>query len=492
MLVFSIFRLTTNNHTFTVSQLNSAINDVFKQQLPSLAVSGEISQFTPARSGHWYFTIKDAQEKLDVIMFKNANQALDFTPQVGMNVIVSGSLNLYGPGGRLSLITRQLQEQGQGDLKAKFDRLKQALKNEGLFESEHKRNIPAPPSRVAVVTSKHGAAITDIISTLRRRAPTTPISLFSSSVQGERAVNELIAALELVLSYNHFASFPCDLLIIARGGGSEEDLWCFNDEKLIRYLANYPLPIISGVGHESDVTLTDFVSDFRAETPTAAAEKASEVQAQYTASLAKITARLPQLIRNDFRQKVSRLSLLSRLIASPVQQLNFMHRKLEDLETLLMTKLERTIQFKHNHLTKIETFLGRKHQNISDYESKLPKLYLELQNSTRRIIDKNRTLLQTTSWNYRNFDHVASRQQAMEKAFSNILQTMQTKLVDRKQKLTLLEAVLEKLGPNAILKRGYGIILGEGGSVMTDAASMKSDHNIEIVMHDGSRQAIIR
>ena len=245
--------------TLSVSQLNRAVAALLERGLPPLGVVGEISNFTRAASGHWYFTLKDAGAQVRAVMFRGRAQGVGFVPREGDRVEVRALAGLYAARGDFQLTVEAMRRAGAGDLYQRFLQTKERLQREGLFEAERKRALPALPRAVGVVTSPQAAALRDVLTTLRRRAPQVPVILYPSAVQGADAPAGLLAALVAA-----GARGECDVLLLVRGGGSIEDLWAFNDEALARAIAASPVPVVSGVGHETDFTIADFVADARA------------------------------------------------------------------------------------------------------------------------------------------------------------------------------------------------------------------------------------
>ena len=253
----------------TVTELNSYIKNLFdsNRTLVALSVSGEISNFVEHRSGHLYFSLKDSEAQIKAVMFKSNSMRLKFKPESGMKVIVHGSVSLYTGTGSIQIYVNSMEPDGIGSLYLAYEQLKEKLHREGLFDREHKRLLPIFPERIGVITSPTGAAVRDIINVIGRRYPIAKIYLYPSLVQGEGAEDNLIKAVDYFDS-----SALVDVIIIGRGGGSIEDLWAFNSERLARRIYDAKTPIISAVGHETDFTICDFVSDLRAPTPSAAAE----------------------------------------------------------------------------------------------------------------------------------------------------------------------------------------------------------------------------
>ena len=291
---------------YSVSELNREAREILEENIGSLWLKGEISNLTRAPSGHLYFTLKDVASEISAVRFKG-HSALLPSPELeaGMEVLAWGRLTIYEPRGRYQFVASLIQPAGLGALQLAFERLKEKLQKEGLFDNIHKKLLPPFPRRIGVITSPTGAAIRDICSVLARRWPLVEVSLFASSVQGETAAEEIISAIALAETFNRTQA-PLDLLIVSRGGGSLEDLAVFNDERVARAIFSCPIPIVSAVGHEIDFTITDFVADLRAPTPSAAAELVapdrSEQLGLVSSWIAQIRRRLRILLDQKERQ----------------------------------------------------------------------------------------------------------------------------------------------------------------------------------------------
>ena len=255
------------NHTFSVSQITGQIQQTLEKGFSSVWVKGEISNLTRHSSGHWYFSLKDGGAQLGSVMFRRQNEGVRFEPSHGMEITVHGRISVYPPQGRYQLVVDQMLPAGQGDLHLAFENLKKKLHAEGLFDPSRKQRLPSYPARIGIVTSPTGAAIRDMINILSRRFPLAEILLLPVKVQGDGAATEIAAAIDTFNNINE-----CQVLLVGRGGGSLEDLWAFNEEVVARAIARSKIPIVSAVGHETDTTISDFVADHRAPTPSAAAE----------------------------------------------------------------------------------------------------------------------------------------------------------------------------------------------------------------------------
>ncbi|HAG96764.1 MAG: exodeoxyribonuclease VII large subunit [Pseudomonadales bacterium] len=332
-------------HVFSVSELNNSVKRLLEHQFPAIWLEAEISNLVQPRSGHLYLTLKDDQSQLRSAMFRGNNIRLPFQPKDGMQVLVRGRLSLFAPRGDYQLIIDHMEEAGLGALQRAFEQLKAKLGAEGLFEADRKQPVPTRPRRIGVVTSATGAAIHDILSVLKRRFPLTEVVLYPSLVQGREAVNALCQAIAAANRRNE-----CDVLIVGRGGGSLEDLWCFNDEQVARAITASKLPVVSAVGHETDFTIADFVADVRAPTPSAAAELLSADGRELLDKLSGFQTWLTEHLRRRLMEQQQTLDWLSRQLKHPGKRLQEHSRRLEELEWRLRQSIQRTLQLQQNQL----------------------------------------------------------------------------------------------------------------------------------------------
>ena len=281
---------------YTVARLNREVRGLLEAGLPSIWIEGELSNFSRPASGHWYFTLKDEAAQVRCVMFRQRNQAIRVAPQDGMQVLLRARVGLYEPRGDFQLIVDHLEEAGEGVLRRRFEALKLALAAEGLFDAARKRELPRLPRCIGVVTSPSGAALRDVLQVLQRRFPAIPVLIYPVPVQGASAAREIAETLALA-----DRRAEVDVLLLVRGGGSLEDLWAFNDESLARAIDHLTLPLISGIGHEVDFTIADFIADVRAPTPSAAAELAVPDSMALLAELAATTRRLIWCIISENR-----------------------------------------------------------------------------------------------------------------------------------------------------------------------------------------------
>ena len=333
----------------SVSELNRLAKEVLEQSFPLFWVSGEISNLTRAASGHWYFSLKDAGAQVRCVMFRGRNSYLDWTPKEGDKVEARALVTLYEARGDFQLTIEFLQRAGAGALFDAFEKLKAKLQQEGLFDAAYKQKIPTHPKQIGIVTSPDAAALHDVLTTLRRRMPSIPVVIYPTPVQGKGAAGQIAKAIDTAHERNE-----CDVLIICRGGGSMEDLWQFNEELVARAIANCRIPTISGVGHETDFTICDFVADVRAATPTAAAELASPSRESLFNKLTQLGFQLNKTSQDTLRQRSQMLDYLARRLVSPGQQIAQQKQQLAQLAHRLGLNIKQQLQRQQNNLNQIE------------------------------------------------------------------------------------------------------------------------------------------
>lgn len=324
--------LETGHDVYTVSRLNQEVRLLLEQALPLLWVEGEISNLSRPRSGHLYFTLKDEAAQVRCAMFRNRNLYLRFQPKESMHVLVRARIGLYAPRGDFQLIVEHLEEAGDGALRRAFEALKNRLAMEGLFAAEHKKPLPERPRRLGIITSPSGAALRDVLTVIRRRFPAIRVLIYPVPVQGAKAPQEIAAMLRLAARRQEV-----DALLLTRGGGSLEDLWAFNEETVARALYDCPLPIVSAVGHETDMTIADFVADQRAPTPSAAAELLSPDGPSWLVRIDHLAERLQRGLRRELERQAKGLDRLERRLTNqhPGRRLQERAQRLDELEQRL-------------------------------------------------------------------------------------------------------------------------------------------------------------
>jgi len=334
----------------TVSELNRLAREVLEQSFPLFWVSGEVSNFTRAGSGHWYFSLKDSTAQVKCVMFKGRNAYVDFTPREGDKIEARCTVTLYEARGDFQLTVEFVQKAGLGALFEAYEKLKNKLSLEGLFDAVSKQVIPKFPKTIGIVTSKDAAALRDVLTTLKRRNPAINVIIYPTPVQGKGAAENIAKAI-------HTANMraECDTLIICRGGGSLEDLWQFNEEIVARAIANCSIPTISGVGHETDFTICDFVADMRAATPTAAAELACVDVETLKSQLQTLWSRLGRRMDNGLQSHAQKLDYLSRRLISPLQQLEIYANQAKQLQNRLNFAMQQQLQKYQQTMLRLNT-----------------------------------------------------------------------------------------------------------------------------------------
>jgi exodeoxyribonuclease VII large subunit len=431
---------------YSVSRLNREVRVLLERGFGTLWLEAEISNFARPSSGHWYFSLKDATAQVRCAMFRQRNMLCSFTARDGQKVLVRARIGLYEPRGEYQLIVDHMEDAGLGALKRQFEELSAKLKLEGLFAVERKRPLPSLPRRIGIITSPTGAAIRDILHVLARRFPSAAVLVYPVPVQGAQAAAEIVAALQLA-----GRRAECDVLILSRGGGSLEDLWAFNDERLGRAIVASPIPVITGIGHEIDFTIADFAADVRAPTPSAAAELAVPDAGEWLNAFVRLGARLQRCMRGRLEEHGERLRWLAgrAALVSPAARLDAQAQRLDELEQSLVRALRRRLQ---EHRERLRWLTGRAAQ-VSP-STRLQQQRLRLENLDQRL--------------YRAWRH----------AFNS-----------RRERLLPLVRTLNAVSPLATLERGYAIVSVEGGEILRNAEHAKPGTIIEARLAQGRIRA---
>ena len=437
-----MFKPKTNTigQILSVSQLNQRARNALESQLPPLWVSGEISNLMRASSGHVYFTLKDESAQIRVALFKSQALRVPFKYNNGLQVLVNGQVSLYSPRGDYQFIANRLTPVGDGLLRQQYETLKKQLQSEGLFDEAHKKPLPQYPKSIGVITSEIGAALTDVCATLKTRYPLVNLLLYPSAVQGERAHIELINALNQAIAHNQ-----ADVLILTRGGGSLEDLWPFNHRDLAYAIYDCPIPIISAVGHEVDFSLSDYVADQRAPTPTAAAQMATPEASGLLSTLNKEKQRLTQAIKWHLKKTQLRLDKSAANLRSPKQRLLEKSQKIDQIQ---------------QQITKdIHSCIFRKKVEISSLQQRLKS------QAPGRLIEKK-------SW------QINTQTQALTTA---LWQTLER----HKERFARACGQLHAVSPLAIIDRGYGMGKKSDGQLISSIYDVKRDEQFDLHLQDG-------
>ncbi len=424
----------------TVSELTRQVRHLLEVSFLQVWVEGEISGFSKPGSGHWYFTLKDSKAQIRCAMFRNRNQRVAQPPKEGDQILVRAKVSLYEARGDFQLIVEGIEPAGLGALQKAFEELKAKLDREGLFSEQHKKTIPLPPRRVGLVTSATGAAVHDILTVMKRRFPGIPVSLYPTPVQGKDATASIVRAIELANEDDR-----CDVLIVGRGGGSLEDLWCFNEEAVARAIFASRLPIISAVGHEVDITIADLVADHRAPTPSAAAEKISPDAQKWLDALTRLEERLLLATRRRITQSTQSVSELGQRLRHPRQQLQDRAQRLDELELRLHQR------FRHN--------LAAARERLQQYEARLLSLRPQ-----------------------RQIDSALERVESLQHRLST---GIQAKLRRNQDHFTAITAQLELVSPLATLSRGYAIVQREDGGIVRKATEVAIGEQVSARVGEG-------
>lgn len=437
----SIVTEANERQVLTVSQLNRRARQLLETHLPLLWVEGEISNLARPSSGHWYFSLKDDAAQIRCAMFRNRNRNISFQPEDGQHLLVRGRVSLYENRGDYQLIVEHMEPAGIGALQRRFDQLKKQLAAEGLFDLARKRDLPAFAKRIGVITSPSGAAIRDVLHVLQRRFPSLPVYIYPTPVQGSEAAAGIVRA--LARANRHRA---CDLLLLTRGGGSLEDLWPFNEEIVARAIFQSEIPVVSAVGHETDICISDLVADARAPTPSAAAEMASPDQEEIRQVLEGYRRWLTRHAAGRFASAELQLHNLSKRLRHPRQVLESQQQRLDYLEMRLLSALTLEIQQKNLHLERLSQRLAQHTPGVL-----LPRYTERLQELTRRL----RTAMQ----------HVID---------------------NKSQRFAARVALLQAVSPLGTLERGYAIVRRESGEIVSQIAAVQPGEKLEVRVNDGS------
>ena len=432
-------------HVWSVQELNQTAKQLLENEMPLLWVGGEISNFMRAASGHWYFALKDAHAQVRCVMFRHKSQHLDFTPKNGMQVEVLALPSLYEARGEFQLTLEQIRPAGLGVLYEAFAKLKAKLEAEGLFEEKRKRPLPFLPNKIGIITSPQAAALRDVLTTLKKRMPGLPIVLYPTAVQGVGSAQRIMQAIQIA---NQRAE--CEVLLLCRGGGSIEDLWSFNEEGVARAIAASRIPIVSGVGHETDFTIADFVADYRAATPTAAAQAATPERQQLLQRLLQLDAHLLRGQQRHAENLMQRLDYLQRRLVHPAQRAQQQVQHLHALQMQMKIHLVHTMQRQQWQFQIALQRWQANAPNVKWYGAQLEKLA-----------------------------------QHLPAALHSTLQSCD-------KKLDHLHLNLQHLNPQQVLARGYSVVRDARGNVVSDSEKIALGARLDITFARGGVTAEVR
>jgi len=430
----------THRTALSVSELNRQVKQLLEASFLQIWVEGELTSFSKPSSGHWYFTLKDQKAQIRCAMFRGQNQRLRFIPKEGDKVVVRTKVSLYEGRGDYQLIVESMEPAGAGDLQKAFEQLKAKLSAEGLFDRARKKELPPLPKTIGVVTSPTGAAIHDIITVLNRRFPQINVLIYPTAVQGDTAASEIAKMIKLANEHK-----KCDVIIVGRGGGSLEDLWAFNEEVVARAIAESSIPIVSAVGHEVDFTIADFVSDYRAPTPSAAAEKLSPDQYEWQQNLDHLMDRIYHSINRKLTIEQQKVDNLSSHIKHPGKKLLEHAERLIELEVRLNQAYQRTTANKKQTLNTLKQRLMSQSPShkLTTAKEKLENEFLKLNSSIKRTLE------------------------------------------NKQQQLSLNVQTLETVSPLATLSRGYAIVSSKEHTVVRSVNNVSEGCEIKTKLSDG-------
>jgi len=438
--------VSSNNHTnlvdaekvFAISEINRIVKNILLSHLEKVWIGGEVSNFVEASSGHWYFSLKDSSAQIRCTMFKGYNTFSSISPKNGDQIEAFGAVSLYEARGDYQINIEQIREKGTGNLFEKFLQLKDKLEKLGLFDEENKLNIPTFPKNIGIITSASGAALRDVLSILNKEQNYNQIIIYPSSVQGKEAADEICSAINKANAHQ-----IVDVLILCRGGGSIEDLWSFNEEKVVQAIAQSRLPIISGVGHETDFTLTDFVADMRAPTPTAAASVIQDRLSKLDEFFEHYLSTLQKNINNLLKNKNQELDYLEKRIVSPKDKLKRSQEFIDSLKKQFITLLRKEFLAAEKEINSLHKRLLAPQEKIKQAEEKIKNYKKALLSNVFRIIKEHQS------------------------------------------KINFIDEKLNILNPKNILAKGYSIVYNKN-DVVKDSNKVNLNDTLDIQLHSGA------
>ncbi|MBL6727111.1 MAG: exodeoxyribonuclease VII large subunit [Methylophilaceae bacterium] len=438
--------MSSNNHTnlvdaekvFAISEINRIVKNILLSHLEKVWIGGEVSNFVEASSGHWYFSLKDSSAQIRCTMFKGYNTFSSISPKNGDQIEAFGAVSLYEARGDYQINIEQIREKGTGNLFEKFLQLKDKLEKLGLFDEENKLNIPTFPKNIGIITSASGAALRDVLSILNKEQNYNQIIIYPSSVQGKEAADEICSAINKANAHQ-----IVDVLILCRGGGSIEDLWSFNEEKVVQAIAQSRLPIISGVGHETDFTLTDFVADMRAPTPTAAASVIQDRLSKLDEFFEHYLSTLQKNITNLLKNKNQELDYLEKRIVSPKDKLKRSQEFIDSLKKQFITLLRKEFLAAEKEINSLHKRLLAPQEKIKQAEEKIKNYKKALLSNVFRIIKEHQS------------------------------------------KINFIDEKLNILNPKNILAKGYSIVYNKT-DVVKDSNKVNLNDTLDIQLHSGA------
>jgi exodeoxyribonuclease VII large subunit len=481
------FNLQPGRKTYTVSELTALIRDLLGKNFTDILVEGEISNCREAQSGHVYLTLKDERAQIRCVWFKQQRLRVRFHPEDGLKVTVRGSISVYEQRGEYQIYVESMEPLGLGALQLAFDQLKRRLEAEGLFDPARKKPLPLLPGRIGLITSPKGAAVRDVVRILRRRFHNVHLTLYPVRVQGDEAAREIVKALKF---FNQ--QLPVDVLILARGGGSLEDLWSFNEEIVARAIFDSQIPVITGIGHETDFTIADFVADVRASTPSAAAELVVQTRREFDKHIADLRGALAEQMRY-------RILVLSRRVHElagrsgfrrPLDLLRQQRQRADDLTSRLARGLAQRLDESRKRLNHAQVRVARfdLRARIAIFRKRATELDVKLGRDLRAVLEQSRKRFTAAHVRIVSFDFrlkIAALRLRLEKRSADLSVRAERLLRLKRDRLQRLALQLEERSPLKVLERGYAIATDANGMVLRDAAQVAIGDSVAIQLHRG-------
>ena len=429
---------------YSVSRLNREARAALEGSFPLVWIEGEISNFARPSSGHWYFSLKDDSAQVRGAMFRNRNMALRFTPENGMQVLVRARISMYEARGEYQIIVEHMEPAGDGALQRAFEALKQKLHQQGLFNAEHKQALPSHIQRIGVITSPSGAAIRDILTTLKRRYPAAHDIIYPVAVQGNESADQVVNMLKLAQQ-----RAECDVLIVARGGGSLEDLWSFNEERVARAIHACKIPVVTGIGHEIDVTIADLVADQRAATPTAAAELVSPNQFELQTTLQLLGTRLSEAMSRYLRQQQQRVTWLSQRCQHPGQRLRQLSQQVDDYQLRLHNVLRQALRHYQTQTHHLKERLAAQHpgQKIKLHQQRLQHSIKQLHQQMMHVLETKQYQLSTLSQGLDAYSPLST----LDRGYAIITTEQNDKVIRQTSEVTIGDRIQARLAKGRLI-----------------------------------------
>jgi exodeoxyribonuclease VII large subunit len=481
------FNLQPERRVYTVSDLTARIRDLLFRNFTDIFVQGEISNCRPAASGHIYFTLKDDRAQIRCVFFKQQQRGMKFRPEDGLKVSVRGSISVYEARGEYQVYVESLEPLGRGALQLAFEQLKKQLEAEGLFDAARKKPLPLLPSRIGLITSPTGAAVRDVVRILTRRFPNVYLTLYPVLVQGDGAAMQIVEALRYFSRKR-----TADVILLVRGGGSIEDLWSFNEEIMARAIAASGIPVICGVGHETDFTIADFAADVRASTPSAAAELVVQTRKQFDEHVSKLRGALGSLMQYRLLELSGRLHELAsrRGFRRPQDLLRQTRQRSDEMTSRLALSLRARLNQSHKRLTRAEVSVARFdlrarvggfRKRAAELESRLAvDLRARLEHSRRRFVAAH---LRISSFDFRV--KMAALRLRLEKRTHDLDACTRQLLRRKRENWQRLELQLQERSPRQLLERGYAIATDANGNILRDATQVAIGDAVKILLRRG-------